>query len=522
MDLQECEKYYFDNEAANRVVFFIENHIKHSKGEYGGKFFILEDWQKKIITDIFGWKHRSTNLRRFRTAYLSMPRKNGKSTLISAISLYMLMGDKEPAAECYVAAGDRSQAGIIFDQARAMVRMDGQLNSNLKVFRNSIVHEKSGSSFKAISSEASSKYGFSASFICMDEFFIQPDDSLWTALTTSVAARSQPLTIAITTAGYNKNSICYKIMEYGKKVYDKIISDDTFYYCVFAADEDEDWTQEEAWIKANPGLESGIVKIDYLRTECERAQRLASQEASFRMLHLNQWMSSEQKWISDKDWMKCNLGDVRLEDFRNVPCYAGLDLASVRDITALVLVFVQDEKYTVIPYFFTPKENAFIRSRRDSVDYISWGNEGFMDLTPGDVTDYDFVQAKLMEIAEIVDLRQVNYDRWNASQMVISCINEGLPMNPYGQGFLSMSAPTKQLEIFVLNQQINHSGNPIMRWMCSNLRMKIDPAGNIKPDKSKSTEKIDGMVALVMAIGAAMNSEQDLHSSYDEKGITFL
>ena len=188
-----------------------------------------------------------------------MPRKNGKSTLISAISLYMLMGDKEPAAECYVAAGDRSQAGIIFDQARAMVRMDGQLNSNLKVFRNSIVHEKSGSSFKAISSEASSKYGFSASFICMDEFFIQPDDSLWTALTTSVAARSQPLTIAITTAGYNKNSICYKIMEYGKKVYDKIISDDTFYYCVFAADEDEDWTQEEAWIKANPGLESGIV-----------------------------------------------------------------------------------------------------------------------------------------------------------------------------------------------------------------------------------------------------------------------
>ena len=522
MNLKEDKKFYFDEEAADRVVFFIENHIKHSKGEYGGKPFILEDWQRKIVRDIFGWKNRKTNLRRFRTCYLSVPRKNGKSTLISAISIYMLLGDKEPSAECYIAAGDRSQAGIVFDQATAMVRTDEDLNRNLKVYRNSIVHEKSGSFLKAISSEAASKYGYNASFIVMDEFFVQKDDSLWTALTTSVASRTQPLTIAITTAGYDKNSICYKIQEYGEKVFNGVIEDDNFYYCVYSTPLDDDWTTEESWRKANPGLDSGIVKIDYLKNECEKAQRMPSAESNFRMLHLNQWMSSEQKWISDSKWMECDFGPVNLEDFRNIPCYAGLDLASVRDITALVLLFVEDEKLTVIPYFFTPKDNAFIRSRRDSVDYITWSNEGFMDLTPGDVTDYNFVKSKIKEIAEIVDLKQINYDRWNASQLVIDCVNLGLPMNPYGQGFLSMSSPTKHLEKVILNKEINHSGNPVLRWMVSNLRMKIDASDNIKPDKSKSTEKIDGVVALIMAIGAYMNSETEEETTYQNKGITFL
>ena len=522
MKLTEDENYYFDEEAADRVVFFIENHVKHSKGEYGGKNFILESWQKKIVRDIFGWKNRANGYRKFRTAYLSFPRKNGKSTLISALSLYMLFGDKEPSAECYLAAGDRQQANIVFSQASSMVKMDQSLSSNLKVYRNSITHEKSASFLKTISSDAATSFGYNASFICMDEFFVQRDDSLWNALTTSVAARTQPLTIAITTAGYNKNSICYKVREYGEKVLAGIIDDPTFYFCEYATPLEDDWTTEEAWKMANPALESGIVKIEYLRNECEKAQRMPSAEASFRMLHLNQWMSSEQKWISHKDWMKCNLGSVNINDFKGVTCYAGLDLASIRDVTALVLLFVEDDNYTVVPYFFTPQENAFIRSRRDGVDYMGWASEGYMDLTPGDVTDYDFVQAKIMEIAEIVDLKCVNYDRWNASQLVINLVNEGIPMSPYGQGFLSMSQPTRHLEKIVLNKELNHGGNPILRWMVSNLRMKVDASDNIKPDKAKSTEKIDGVVALIMAIGASMNSEQDDESSYNERGITFI
>jgi phage terminase large subunit-like protein len=503
MKLKECEQFYFDEKAADRVVTFIERHIKHIKGELGGTPFLLEPFQKKIVRDLFGWKYRETNLRRFRTAYICLPRKNGKSTLISSLALYMMLADGEPSAECYIAAGDRQQAGICFDVASAMVQSDSQLHKNLKVFKNSIVHEKSNSSFKAISSEASSKFGYNASFICMDEFFVQP------------------LTIAITTAGYNRESICKKTEEYGRKVSEGIIEDSSFYFVKYFCDLETDWTSEEALRMANPGLESGVVKLDYLKREQEKAIKLPSYENTFRMLHLNQWMSSASKWLSDAQWMACDKGPINLEDFRGRKCYAGLDLASVRDVSAFVLVFPEEDRFTVLPYFFAPKENAFIRSRRDQVDYIGWEKEGLMELTEGDVTDYNYIKRRIKEVASIVNIQSIAYDRWNASQLVIDLTEEGLPMESYGQGFLSMSAPTKELEKLVLGKQVNHGGNKVLRWMCSNLAMKTDPAGNIKPDKSKSTEKIDGMVSLVMALGSYMN---DTHSdsSYDDRGIVFI
>lgn len=521
MNLKECKKFYYDQTSADRAIFFIENHITHIKGELGGTKFKLLKFQKKIIGDLFGWKHRETNLRRFRTAYIAMPRKNGKSTLISGIALYMLLADKEPSAECYVAAGDRAQAGIIFDVASSMVQMDPQLNKHLKVFKNSIIHEKSNSTFKAISSEAASKFGYNAHFIAMDEFFIQRDSSLWDALTTSTGSRRQPLSIAITTAGYNKESICYQVQEYGRKVSEGSIKDDSFYYINFHATLEDDWTDPKIWEKANPGLKAGVLKYDYLQTESDKAQRMPSYENTFKMLHLNIWTESVSRWLSDKQFMECDLGDFKLSDFKGFNCYAGLDLASVRDITAFVLLFVKNDMYYVLPYFFAPKENAFIRSRRDGVDYINWSKEGHIFLTPGDVTDYNFIKSKIKEIGEQVVFKTIHYDRWNASQLVIDLTEEGIPMTPFGQGFASMSAPSKELEKIILNKELNHQGNPVLRWMCSNLAMKFDPAGNIKMDKSKSTEKIDGMVATVMALGAYMNDD-DPDSNYNDRGIVFL
>jgi len=459
MKLKEDKTFYFDDKAADRCVYFIENHIKHIKGELGGQPFKLESFQKTIVRDLFGWKYRDSGLRRFRTAYICLPRKNGKSTLISAIALYMLLADGEPSAECYIAAGDRQQAGIIFDVASGMVRADNQLNKNLKVFKNSIIHEKSNSAFKAISSEASSKFGYNASFICMDEFFVQKDSSLWDALTTSVGSRRQPMT--------------------------------------------------------------GVVKLDYLKREQEKAIKLPSYENTFRMLHLNQWMSSASKWLSDQQWMLCNKAPINLEDYKGMTAYAGLDLASVRDISAFVLIIPEDDRFTVIPYFFAPKDNAFIRSRRDQVDYIGWSKENLLELTEGDVTDYNYIKKKIKEVAEVVNIKSIAYDRWNSSQLVIDLTEDGLPMESYGQGFASMSAPTKELEKLVLGKQINHAGNKVLRWMCSNLAMKTDPAGNIKMDKSKSTEKIDGMVALVMALGCYMNDDTD-DSAYNDRGILWI
>ena len=522
MKLKECDKFYFDEAAADRVVAFVERHIKHIKGEKGGQPFLLEPFQKKIVRDLFGWKYRETNLRRFRTAYICLPRKNGKSTLISAIALYMLCADGEPSAECYVAAGDRQQAGIIFDVASSMVRSDSQLNNNLKVFKSSVIHEKSNSAFKAISAEASSKFGYNASFVCMDEFFVQKDAQLWDALTTSVGARRQPLTIAITTAGYNRESICYKTEEYGRKVSEGVIEDSSFYYVKFACPMDVDWDSEEALRLANPALESGVVKLDYLKREQEKAVKMPSYENTFRMLHLNQWMSSASKWLSDVQWMECNFEEVTLEQFRGQRVWAGLDLASVRDVSCLVLLAEIDEKLVCLPYFWTPKETAFVRSRRDGVDYIGWEKEGLMELTEGDVTDYNYIKERIKEIAEVVNIQEIAYDRWNSSQLVIDLVNDGLPMIPFGQGFASMSAPTKELEKIVLAKELNHGGNKVLRWMCSNLAMKTDPAGNIKMDKAKSSEKIDGMIALVMALGSYMNGNTTEENPYDDRGFVFI
>jgi len=522
MKLKDDKTFYFDDKAADRVVYFIENHIKHIKGELGGQPFKLEPFQKTIVRDLFGWKYRDSKLRRFRTAYICLPRKNGKSTLISAIALYMLLADNEPSAECYIAAGDRQQAGIIFDVASSMVRADNQLNKNLKVFKNSIIHEKSNSAFKAISSEASSKFGYNASFICMDEFFVQKDSSLWDALTTSVGSRRQPLTIAITTAGYNRESICYKTEEYGRKVAEQIIDDSSFYYVKYACDLETDWTSDKALQIANPGLESGIVKLDYLKREQEKAIKLPSYENTFRMLHLNQWMSSASKWLSDQQWMECNKAPIHLEDYKGMTAYAGLDLASVRDISAFVLIIPEDERFTVIPFCFAPKDNAFIRSRRDQVDYIGWEKEGLMELTPGNVTDYKYIEKRIKEVAEIVNIKEIAYDRWNSSMLVNQLVEDGLPMTPYGQGFASMSTPTKELEKLVLGKQINHGGHKVLRWSCSNISIKTDPAQNIKLDKSKSTERIDPMVALVMALGCYMNDDSSDNSTYDDRGIMWI
>ena len=239
------------------------------------------------------------------------------------------------------------------------------------------------------------------------------------------------------------------------------------------------------------------------------------------MLHLNQWMSSASRWLSDQQWMACNQSEINLEDYKGMTAYAGLDLASVRDVSAFVLIIPEDERVTVIPFFFAPQENAYVRSRRDQVDYIGWGKEGLMDLTPGDVTDYNYIKEKIKEIAEVVNIKEIAYDRWNSSQLVIDLVNDGLPLAPFGQGFASMSAPTKELEKMVLAKEINHGGNKVLRWMCSNLAMKSDPAGNIKMDKSKSSEKIDGMISLVMALGSYMNDDTE-DSSYDDRGIVWI
>ena len=511
--------YYFDKSAAKKAVGFIETFITHTKGELSGQPFLLEDWQKKIVSDLFGWKNKKTDLRKYRTAYIQIGRKNGKSTLASALALYMLFADDERGSEIYSAAGDRQQAGIVHEIAKGMIVANPELSKRSKVYRNSIVNESKGNFYQAISSDSKTKHGFNANCIIFDELHTQPNRDLWDTLTTSVGSRRQPLTIAITTAGYDRNSICHEIYKYAQQVDNQSVKDETFYSCIYEAEMDDDITDEDVWKKANPNYGVSLKK-NYMEIESQRAVDVPSYQNTFKRLMLNIWTDSVSVWIPNNEWMECHQ-EFDYSTLDGKECWGGLDLASTRDISAFVLLFKVDEKYIVLPHLFIPEENAKKRSERDGVDYVTWKNQGHIIATDGDVADYNFIKEKINELSKKYRIQSIAYDRWNASQLVIDLQNDGANMDPFAQGFVIMSAPTKELEKLIIGKQIIHNNNPCMNWMLSNVAIQEDPAGNIKIAKNKSKEKVDGLVALVMALGEMM-TEESTDSVYDERGLLIL
>lgn len=512
-------EYYFDEHAADKAVAFLETHIRHTKGEKAGQLFVLEDWQRdNIIRPLFGWKRKSDGLRKYRTCYIEIPRKNGKSTLCAGLANLLLFADGENGAEVYSAAGDRGQAGIVFDVAKHMVLQDPELSKRGKTYRSSITYEAKGSKYQALSADADTKHGFNSHGVVFDELHTQPDRELWDVLTTSVGARRQPLIIAITTAGYDRNSICWEIHDYAVKVRDGIIEDETFLPVLYFADEEDDWLSEETWKKANPAYGT-IIKEDYFKQQAEKARTMPSYENTFKRLHLNMWTRSESRWISDEDWMVCDKGVPNMEKLKELPCYGGLDLASTRDITAFVLIFPDGDLVHVLPFFFIPEDNAYKRTDRDGVDYLKWINQGHVISTQGNVTDYEVVRKKINELADIYQIKSIAFDRWNSSQLVSNLVDDGANMKPFGQGYASMSAPVKALETKILSGNLNHWGNPVMRWMASNIQIEESAAGDIKFNKKKSKEKIDGMVGLAMAMGQWIGDKKGSYSIYESRGI---
>ena len=517
-------KYKYDKHKAERAVKFIEKFCSHTKGELAGKPFILEDFQKdQIIMPLFGLIDEK-GLRKYRTCYIEIPRKNGKSNLSAALALYMLFADGEPGAEIISAAADRNQANIVFNLAKGMVLNNPELNKRSKTFRNAITIEDKGSYYKSISSESNTAHGMNISTLIFDELHAQKSADLYEVCTTSTGARRQPLIIAITTAGYDKQSICFQMSEYATKVRDGIIKDDTFLPVLYRADiEEDDWKDEKVWKKANPGY-GKIIKEAYFKQQFNKALLTPSFQNTFKRLHLNIWTGSESLWISDEDYMMCNISPIDPKKLKGRDCFAGLDLASTRDISALVLIFPdEDENFDIVPYFFIPEEKVKAEGVGDGVDYLSWVDQGYIIQTPGNVQDYNFIEQKFKEIAEDYNLISCAFDRWNSSQIVVNLINDGGILNPIGMGFVSMSAPTKLLEKLILSKQINHGGNPVLRWMMNNIHITEDPAGNIKPNKAKSTQKIDGVVALICALAEYLNSiEGDNESIYEGRGLMFI
>jgi len=515
----------YDKAAADYAVAFIEA-LSHTKGTWAGKRFELIDWQEQVIRDVFGTL-KPNGYRQFNTAYIEIPKKMGKSELAAAVALLLCCGDGEERAEVYGCASDRQQASIVFEVAADMVRMCPALSKRVKILSATkrIIYTPTNSFYQVLSAEAYSKHGFNISGVVSDELHTQPNRKLFDVMTKgSGDARTQPLYFLITTAGTDTHSICYETHQKAKDILEGRKIDPTFYPVIYGADESDDWTDPKVWKKANPSL--GItVDIEKVRAACESAKQNPAEENSFRQLRLNQWVKQAVRWMPMDKWDKCAFA-VNEEDLEGRVCYGGLDLSSTSDITAFVLVFpprTEDERYVVLPYFWMPEENVELRVRRDHVPYDIWERQDKLLTTEGNVVHYAYIEKFIERLGERFNIREIAFDRWGAVQMVQNLEELGFTVVPFGQGFKDMSPPTKELMKLVLEERIAHGGHPVLRWMMDNIFVRTDPAGNIKPDKERSTEKIDGAVAAIMALDRAIRCGNDTSASvYDTRGLLFL
>jgi phage terminase large subunit-like protein len=476
------------------------NKLTHTKGQFGGQPFNLRPWQIKILKRIF--KKRRDGLRQNRMCLLMLPRKNGKTELAAAILLYGLVADGEMGAEVYSAGADRDQAGLVYGVAAQMVRNDPELAEACYIVESQkrIVHRATGSFYRAISAEAYSKHGFNASMVIYDELHAAPDRRLYDVLSTSMGGRQQPLFLVISTAGYDRHSILWELYSHAKKVQERPAIDPSFLPILYEAPEGADWTKPRVWQKANPAL-GDFRSLEELQTLAARAKEIPAQENTFRRLYLNQWTEQAARWIQMPAWDACLAPGGGPQALLGRRCYVGMDLSTTTDLTALVAVFPDEQGFDVLARFFVPKERIAERSRRDHVPYDEWARQGVLTSTPGAVVDYDVLRQVLKQWTAEFSLQMVAFDPWNATDLVSRLQQQdGLPCVSMRQGFASLSAPTKSLEQAILSRRLRHDGHPVLRWNVSNVAVESDSAGNLKPSKTLSTERIDGVVALVMAV----------------------
>jgi len=516
---------HYDKEKADRAVKFIEN-LCHTKGKWAGKRFWLLPWQEQLIRDIFGIV-KADGYRQFRTAFVEICKKVGKSELAAAIALYLLYADNEPSAEVYGAAADRQQASIVFDVARQMVEMSPALLKRSKIMgaTKRIVNYGNAGYYQVLSAEVGGKHGFSVSGLVFDEIHTQPNRQLYDVLTKgSSDARQNPLHFIITTAGTDRHSIAYELHTKAIDILEGRRVDPTFYPVVYGLKDDEDWEDEANWYKVNPSL-GYTVDIERLRDAYREAKQNPADEITFRWLRMNQWVSSTTAWIPDQIYQRGN-EEIDLKSLEGRDCYGGLDLSSTGDITAFVLMFPprnDEEKYILLPFFWVPEETIPQRVKANSVPYDVWERQGYLMSTEGNVIHYDFIEKFIEELGEKYHILELAFDRWGATQMVQDLEGMGFTVVPFGQGYSSMSAPTKEFYKILMEGNMVHGGHPVLRWMAGNVVIDTDPAGNIKVTKARSKEKIDGIVAAIMALDRCIrNQVQKQGSVYDERGILFV
>ncbi len=511
----------FDEEKATHAVQFI-NCLKHTKGRWRGEPFDLLPWQDAIIRDVFGTV-KENGYRQYNTAYVEIPKKNGKSELAAGVALYMTCGDGEWGAEVYGCASDRQQASIVFDVAVDMVDQCPALKKRIKPIMSvkRLVYKPTNSFYQVLSAEAYTKHGLNVHAVIFDELHSQPNRELFDVMTKgSGDARTQPLFFLITTAGTDRHSVCFEQHQKAEDILQGRKIDPTFYPVIYGAADDADWSSEKIWYQANPSL-GYTIDIEKVRNAYLSAKDNLAEEDIFRQLRLNQWVKQSTRWMQMEKWDGCAFA-VDEREVLGRECYGGLDLSSSIDITAFVLVFPPRndmEKYIILPYFWIPEDNMIQRVHRDHVPYDVWAKQGKLMTMEGNVIHYGFIENFIDELGKKFHIKEIAFDRWGAVQMVQNLEGLGFTVIPFGQGFKDMSPPSKELMKLTLEQRIAHGGHPVLRWMMDNIFIRQDPTGNIKPDKEKSTEKIDGAVAAIMALDRAIRNGSSTGSVYDDRGI---
>jgi phage terminase large subunit-like protein len=504
--------YSFDPDRAARVCRFIER-LPHIKGEWAGQPIRLEPWQAFVLTTAFGWVD-GDGRRRFKTVYIEVPRKNGKSALSSGVALYMLAADGEGGAEVYSAATTREQARIVWDDAKRMVeRSEGLRGIGVGASAHAVHVLKSASTFRALSRDQGGNLdGLNVHCAIVDELHAHKTRDVWDVLETATGARRQPMLWAITTAGFNRAGVCYEVRSYVTKILTGTVADPEFWGCIWTIDDADDWTDPAVWAKANPNW--GVsVKPDDISRKARKAMEMSAATNNFLTKHLNVWVNADTAWMDMRKWSACEDDLQTLEEFDGCPCWVGIDLASKIDIAEVSLVFERAGRLHVFNRHYLNEDAA--EDGRNS-QYSGWAQDGHLVLTPGNVTDYAYIESDLLEFARRFDVRAVGYDPWQATYLANRLSEAGLPMVEVRQTVSNMSEPMKYLQAMVYSAKIRHSGDPVLSWMMSNVVAHLDAKENIYPRKDRPENKIDGVVALIIALGRHINEKQDGGPSIDD------
>lgn len=501
----DCE---FRAHVADRVLAFFEREMTHIEGPLGTQPLKLMPWQEAIVGAAFGY-FRPDGARRYREVFLYVPRKNGKTTLLAALVNLVALADGEPGAQIYSAASDRDQAAIVFRNASTMLLRNERFKNRVSVYKSyKSIEFPNGVFYKALSAEAGTKHGLNSHFIVVDELHAHPDGELVDVLTTSTGSRRQPMTWYITTADYRRESVCNKKHDYACKVRDGVVDNQAFLPVIYEASREDDWASPDVWARVNPTFPVSPT-LDYMQQACKEAQEVPSEENKFKRLHLNIQTEQDERWLPISLWDACQQ-PIDPESLEGRKCFGGLDLSATQDVTAFVLVFppLEGERTTpILTYFWIPEAAMRKREKKDRLPWSTWVHDGFASKCEAETIDTDQIRRDIGALGKRFNIGKILIDRWNALSITNQLMGDGFDVELFGQGFASMSAPAKHLEKIVVEKSISHGGNPVMRNMMASVSIERDAADNIKPSKKKSTDRIDGVVALCMALAPVMAFE---------------